>query len=503
MRNQLRIVLALAAAGLLACSSSSGSGGGWPYVPGYVPPGTDPGAGTGTADTAQPAGQVDPGGGVPGVDVPAAGDPGTQPPVDGAGPGVDPGATTTDPGGGTTTPDGSTTTPDPGATQDTGPVTVEIPDTPVGEQLRWVLAIVAGEAYPSLTEVRRRFSRSAYPEVSSEDLRDYLYSWRDDTGPWSLEGFEQPMGAHSLVVRLQTSDRWRRLYLAVEEEATTSGGEAEDAPSDAPPADAETWHAIKNIYLRGAPDLDPQLGGPIADTQLGLRVVSPWFGGDARIAPVELVDRHTGQPFDPPRKGVTDGKYGYVRLDVPAGVEVGVRVSLTNDLTTFNYDERYRGGEDMVFVAAFPRVSVSEYLGAAGLEPQEGKAHVWGYVEYDASDNAFELDKRWTVGCATASLSPETEDLFYTSYNPERFKNLPDPNRKNTNPQNGTFWALNLEPVRHVITAQAGHYQATTELPPLQPGTFTLAVVTFGRDEVPQNPTPEGCDQASDDSPER
>ena len=113
------------------------------------------------------------------------------------------------------------------------------------------------------------------------------------------------------------------------------------------------------------------------------------------------------------------------------------------------------------------------------------------------------MDKAWTVGCATASLSPGTENLFYTSYNPERFKNFPDPSRKNTNPLNGTFWALNLEPVRHVITADAGGYQAITELPPLQPGTFTLAVVAFSRDAVPANPTPEGCDKPSDDGPER
>ena len=190
MKVPFNVAASLVLLGVAACSSSS-EGLGLPDLGGTTPS-VDPG-GSGVASD---------------VTMTEADGSGTAPSLDTAA-GLDPGGAPASDTGGPLNPDRGTAPP-----ADTGSTALEIPDTPAGAKLAWILAIVAGETSPSMSEVDEQFSDAAFAHVTPTRLHDFVYSWRDDTGPWTVVGFEEPARTHSLVFRLRClsgdNDSWRR-----------------------------------------------------------------------------------------------------------------------------------------------------------------------------------------------------------------------------------------------------------------------------------------------------
>ncbi|NCT91042.1 serine hydrolase [Cellulomonas sp. APG4] len=129
--------------------------------------------------------------------------------------------------------------PSPSATptvEPTQPAVVELPDSPAGEQARWVLEQLDAPAGSGLPEVEERFSAELLAQVPSDELVAVVEQLRP-LAPWTVTGVEA--GPDALVAQIGGQGQDLEMQLAVDEAGLIAGlffGEA--APAREPAADA-------------------------------------------------------------------------------------------------------------------------------------------------------------------------------------------------------------------------------------------------------------------------
>jgi hypothetical protein len=191
-------------------------------------------------------------------------------------------------------------------------------------------------------------------------------------------------------------------------------------------------------------------------------------------AMIELVDNQTGLSFNPPIAGTPDGG-GYVFLIPPPGVyEVAVKFSASNYLETYQYNFVVDGCQKVQTFFGVSKTTATLLAGILGTTVDLSKGQLLGEV-----NGGVVADP---VGCAVVDMIPNSyEGIYYFTDS-----GLPTDNRTDTNPANGTFFALNAEPRDHtqggyevVATASDGVTQLTEELPAVFAISFHILDLLF------------------------
>ncbi len=362
---------------------------------------------------------------------------------------------------------------------DTETPPVEIPDSPVGAQLEWFLGLFSGENPVSAGPLEEHFHELLFDGVSPGG---YTYGFKNTVlsiGPMELLGFEDEVTTdYTIAARVFfTKDQvYGRCMLRTE---------------TAEPYKITSW----TLYY--APDLDPDLGGPVAEDELGLYAFDPYFGGLVVGAEVEAVDRETGESFDPPVTTTTAEGYGWARMTLPAGVdEVGLRVTAPDGTVTRSYSGLAAPGRWNTMVPAFPAEALADYLETLEIVEEPGTGVLWGLVQWtDIDENPF-IPPDPTVpdsyiGCAVLSFDPAGPQAMYSEAN----NGWPLPEATTTHPDYSTWWAYNVPDAPLTVTTTTDAGVVDVLIPMIEPGAITMVDHLFTPPEFATNPEPDGCEQ--------
>jgi hypothetical protein len=337
-----------------------------------------------------------------------------------------------------------------------------LPDSPLGEQMAWLIAAVNSGTAPLQAEFEAHFSAAFQSACDYSCFRTNYFN--------PLSGIYAPLLATAAWVRFSCYENafWERMFMSLD-------------PSD------DTIEVISHI---ASPDLDPAFGA-LPATEIGLFLFNPSSYSPVRGVTVELVHRTTGLSFDPPVIGVIDEVYQYVRLAVPAGeTEVGVKATHTDGQVTYTYSSILVSGADLVRVPAFSNTAFPYYLNLMDLTLTAGQSQLWGLLSWAGPAQRWSVETfNSGIGCGVITSDPVLSDLYYTalpSY-------LPTETATQTALQNSTFFAFNADPVAYEFTATATGDPLVVSVPALAPDAITTVYFIYDRATYPENPTAEGC----------
>lgn len=359
--------------------------------------------------------------------------------------------------------------------EDVSPDVVHLPETAVAEQAQWLIELINAMAEGGdLTQdtYEAHFASEFVANYTVTEVKSqFLNALKNRYAPLAVTGWEDTATDTAMWVRIHAAGNSKGMRLLVRL--------SDEAP-----------HLINGLSEQDSPDLDPAYG-PIDNTLVGFFLQDPYTAKSTSGLAVELVNRNTGLPFDPPVTGIADDKYGYVRLAIPTGVvEAGVKVTHSDGQVTYNYGKALRPGGDFLWVAAYPATAFSHYMEPFDLEPVTGKAQLWGYLYYQGPANRWSVEPHnWGVGCATITSTPVLGRIYYTR--PPNY--TPNAAATSTPLQNSTWYAFNVDPVQHTFTAQAEGTPLPVSVPALVADAITAVFMVFERADYLTNPTVVGC----------
>ncbi|MBI5526877.1 MAG: carboxypeptidase regulatory-like domain-containing protein [Deltaproteobacteria bacterium] len=196
---------------------------------------------------------------------------------------------------------------------------------------------------------------------------------------------------------------------------------------------------------------------------------------------VELLDDDSGIPLG--IGGVSDYEGSIVLRGIEAGVaRVGVRVGKSDNMDTVQYHFAAGAQGEAFYIVSETTASLIGGILGITLDPSKGFA-VGGVYWGDRFDET-------PVGCAIVTNSPAGGEEHYMDNS-----GIPTKSRdaRGTNPTNGFFMILNMNPGRIVITADANGKRESVVLPDLPADSVAVSHIYFDRSKYPSNPQPPGC----------
>jgi len=346
-----------------------------------------------------------------------------------------------------------------------------LPDSPLGEQMAWLVAAVNSGTAPVQAEFEAHFSATFQATCNYSCFLTTLYNpLMNYYSPLLATGWENTATDYAAWVRFSCVDGafWERMLMILNPDDST----------------------IDLIGHAASPDLDPVFGA-LPATEIGVFLFNPAGGAPNRGFTVELVNRATGLSFDPPVTGVTDDLYQYVRLAVPAGeTEVGVKATHADGQVTYTYSANLKPGADQLWVPVYPGTAMPSYLSPLGLTLTAGKSQLWGYLLWAGPAELWSTEPyNIGLGCATITSDPVLANLYYTT--PPSY--LPSEAATQTALQNSTWYGFNADPVAYEFTATATGDPLVVSVPALAPDAITTVYFVFDRATYPENPTAVDC----------
>lgn len=200
-------------------------------------------------------------------------------------------------------------------------------------------------------------------------------------------------------------------------------------------------------------------------------------------AEVNLVDDETGDLLGV--SGFSDAETGYIILDVPLDYEldtIGVKVTFDGYMDTFQY--HFNVGvtnEDFYGISESLVAAMAILLPGVSIDPEKG--HAAGAVYWgDPTDET-------PIGCAMISMDPAQDEIHYMNN-----LGIPFPGRDEdgTNPLDGKFAALNVDPGGpYTITSDVDGEEVSVLLPKVVANSVNIASIYYNKTDYPEQP---GCE---------
>jgi hypothetical protein len=119
-----------------------------------------------------------------------------------------------------------------------------------------------------------------------------------------------------------------------------------------------------------------------------------------------------------------------------------------------------------------------------GVALDLSKTQVWGVVAWITPDAPPAA-----IGCATVTVAPGSGQVFYADDS-----GLPTTERTSTNPVNGVFIVVNVEPGSYTLTGDVDGNTEEFMAPDSFAGSLASVEIQYPSSTFPTNPTPAGCE---------
>jgi len=240
-------------------------------------------------------------------------------------------------------------------------------------------------------------------------------------------------------------------------------------------------------------DDDSGAAGTISGTATDFKTDNPIPG-----AWVEAINDETGLSFDPQIKlqADQDGKVTLTGIPVTE-TSVGIKVSTSGYKDTYQF--HFAVGATNEKFLGISQFLINVISGLLGITLDPNKISAAGAVYW-----GNEFDKN-PVGCSEVTFAPPApaDSVHYFTHS-ELLGDLPtkdrdigtpgDPqNGEGTNPLNGYFVAINVDPVAYTISANADSHISTSLLPTVPADSVAISDVYFDKGTYPTNPTGSWC----------
>lgn len=208
---------------------------------------------------------------------------------------------------------------------------------------------------------------------------------------------------------------------------------------------------------------------------------------------VEVVDNNTGLPVDPPIK-VTSPANGKVVVTIPEelGDYVGIKTSKSGYKDTYQYNFKVGSKDEDFLIVSEATVSLVAALLEVELDPTKGHAAGGVYWGDPTDENP--------IGCAEVTTDPPNPgNIHYMGLDdlPTLDRDIDEPGNpkdgEGTNPKNGHFVSVNMEPGEIKITANADGAEESVTLPALFADSICIVNVYYSKDKYDSNPTGDWC----------
>ena len=196
-------------------------------------------------------------------------------------------------------------------------------------------------------------------------------------------------------------------------------------------------------------------------------------------ATCEIVRNSNGGSFNPPITTTSDSD-GYCLFNQPPKKEFfSMKVTKTGlvDSYFFNYSTDYEW-----YFYTVSNITRTLIFSILGLTQDETKGAVVGGVKWQPNSGTSQ-----DVGCAEVS-STGGDTVYYMDDS-----GLPTASRTSTNPEDGYFLALLVDPGSYTFTADTDGNEESEPAPRVFANSLTYINITYHESEYPTNPEPAGC----------
>ncbi|HPM76771.1 MAG TPA: hypothetical protein PK961_06750, partial [bacterium] len=196
-------------------------------------------------------------------------------------------------------------------------------------------------------------------------------------------------------------------------------------------------------------------------------------------ATCELVRNSNGGSFNPPLTTTSDAQ-GYCLFNQTEKVEFfSMKVTKTGlvDSYFFNYSTGYNWY--FYTVSNLTRTMIFTLL---GLTQDETKGAVVGGVKWQPNSGDTQ-----DIGCAEVSSSGG-DTVYYMDD-----AGMPTTSRTSTNPNDGYFLALLMDPGSYTFTANVDGDEESEPVPQVFANSLTYVNIYYHESDYPTNPQPAGC----------
>jgi len=213
---------------------------------------------------------------------------------------------------------------------------------------------------------------------------------------------------------------------------------------------------------------------------IAIHVVDFLSGSNLVGATCELVNRYTGESFDPAITTTADVNGFCFFNPVEKNEQYSAKFTLNNYVTTyaFNYDTQMAWVFSLVSNSA--RVSIAALLGETF---DSSKGIVGGIVHYYNETN-LTAD---VIGCAEVT-SDTGRPAYYIDGG-----GMPTTGRTSTHPDNGYFLITNVTPGSYTLTADTDGNEEESIVPQVFADSIVYVNIYYKASEYASNPTPGGC----------
>jgi len=206
---------------------------------------------------------------------------------------------------------------------------------------------------------------------------------------------------------------------------------------------------------------------------------------------VEVVDNETGEPIG---ISVTSPPDGQVTVEIPEeyGDLVGIKTTKDGYMDTYQYNFEVGAKNEDFLIVSDTTVGLVSALIETELDPNKGHAAGGVYWGDPTDENP--------VGCAEVTTDPANEGNVHYMGNddlPAKDRDIAKPgdpqSGEGTNPKNGHFVSVNMEPGEITISANADGKEESTVLPKLFKNSICIVNIYYSKDDYKNNPTGDWC----------
>lgn len=226
---------------------------------------------------------------------------------------------------------------------------------------------------------------------------------------------------------------------------------------------------------------DDDTGGPPTDL-ISIHIADFVSGANIAGAECELVRNDDGSSYDPPIV-VTSGTHGYCTFNETAvkGQIFSVKFSKAGYVTSYFFNYQTEVNWYFNVVSTVVRTAIFDLL---VLTEDPSKGAVTGAVKWiDDTQDPWVLQE---VGCAPVTFTGSGTVYYFQA-------GMPTTERSGTNPMDGYFLSLLVDPGAYELSTDLGGDTAQADVPMVFTDAITYTNLNYFIGDYPENPTPDDC----------